>query len=220
MDGNTIIASALLLTSLNWNLAAAADLSNDGKADLLWYNSSTGEIAAWLMSQTSPTSAAILSTDPDWRLKCIKGTSVMAEIACDDSLDSVATGTTPANQAPIVNSGADQSITPPDVANTVGNAIDDAIITLTAAPPCGNTVITGTRTLLAIATDNVGVVGVQFKLDGANLGAELTTAPYSIPWDTTMSSDGCHMLSAVARNAAENQTWASLSVTVGNSPTQ
>ena len=33
-------------------------------------------------------------------------------------------------------------------------------------------------TVTANAADNVGVAGVQFKLDGANLGAEDTTAPY------------------------------------------
>ena len=37
----------------------------------------------------------------------------------------------------------------------------------------------------ATASDNVGVAGVQFKLDGANLGAEDTTAPYACRWNTT-----------------------------------
>ena len=40
--------------------------------------------------------------------------------------------------------------------------------------------IVGTRTLSATATDNVGVVGVQFLVDGNPVGAEDTTAPYSI----------------------------------------
>ncbi len=31
------------------------------------------------------------------------------------------------------------------------------------------------------------VVGVQFKLDGVNLGGEVATAPYSINWDTKTS---------------------------------
>ena len=40
--------------------------------------------------------------------------------------------------------------------------------------------VSGTAvTVSATASDNVGVAGVQFKLDGANLGAEDTTAPYS-----------------------------------------
>ena len=35
------------------------------------------------------------------------------------------------------------------------------------------------------AEDNVGVVGVQFKLDIANLGPEDSTNTYSLSWDTT-----------------------------------
>ena len=62
-------------------------------------------------------------------------------------------------------------------------------------PPC--------IALTATATDDVGVVGVQFKLDGANLGAEDTTAPYAVTWDTTLLANGAHTLSAVARDAGE-----------------
>jgi len=47
---------------------------------------------------------------------------------------------------------------------------------------------------------------VQFKVDGANLGAEDTTAPYSISWNTMTVPDGTHTLTAVARDAARNIT--------------
>src|SRR5438874_2111954 len=43
------------------------------------------------------------------------------------------------------------------------------------------------------------VVGVQFKLDGENLGAEVTRQPYSVPWNTIASNNGSHTLTAVAR---------------------
>ncbi len=46
----------------------------------------------------------------------------------------------------------------------------------------------------ATASDNVGVSSVQFTLDGANLGAALTTAPYTIGWDSTRSTNGTHSL--------------------------
>ncbi len=48
------------------------------------------------------------------------------------------------------------------------------------------------------------MAGVQFRLDGAALGAEDTTAPYSVPWDTHDGPDGTHTLTAVARDAAGN----------------
>src|SRR5712664_628762 len=42
------------------------------------------------------------------------------------------------------------------------------------SPPSGAT-ICGTVPIVASASDNVGVVGVQFKYDGINMGAEDTT---------------------------------------------
>ena len=50
------------------------------------------------------------------------------------------------------------------------------------------------------------MAGVQFRLDGTNFGAEDTTAPYSIAWDTTSSSNGSHTLTALARDGAGNTT--------------
>jgi hypothetical protein len=74
------------------------------------------------------------------------------------------------------------------------------------APTSGSIVIGKTVTVSATASDNVGVVGVQFQLDGARLGNEVTTAPYSTTWDSTTSSIGTHVLTAVARDAAGNKT--------------
>ena len=52
------------------------------------------------------------------------------------------------------------------------------------APAAGATVQRHRSTFSANATDNVAVAGVQFRVDGANLGAEDTRAPYSVAWDT------------------------------------
>ena len=61
------------------------------------------------------------------------------------------------------------------------------------------------------------MAGVQFLLDGANLGAEATVAPYTMSWNTASANNGGHTLSARARDAAGNQTTsAALSVTVSN----
>ena len=60
--------------------------------------------------------------------------------------------------------------------------------------------------MTANASDNVGVVGVQFLLDGNNLGAEDTTAPYSVSWNTSTATNGAHVLTARARDAADNST--------------
>jgi hypothetical protein len=60
---------------------------------------------------------------------------------------------------------------------------------------------------------------VQFTLDGANLGAEDTTSPYSISWNTTTSTNANHSLAAVARDAAGNKGSSPIvTVTVNNPP--
>jgi hypothetical protein len=85
------------------------------------------------------------------------------------------------------------------------------------APASGATVSGSAVTVSANASDNVGVVGVQFKLDGNNLGAEDTSAPYSVGWNSTAATNGTHTLTAVARDAANNTTTAtSVTVTVSN----
>src|SRR5947207_13656173 len=84
------------------------------------------------------------------------------------------------------------------------------------APASGATVSGTSVPVNASASDNVGVAGVQFKLDGVNLGAE-TTGPYSLTWDTTAAANGPHTLTAVARDAAGNTTTsAPVTVTVNN----
>src|SRR5207247_3112490 len=87
------------------------------------------------------------------------------------------------------------------------------------ALPIAGATVAGTITVSASATDNVGVVGVQFKLDGANLGAEVTAAPYTLAWITSTAANGAHSVTAVARDAAGNTAPASaVSVTVDNAP--
>ncbi|MDD4995811.1 MAG: Ig-like domain-containing protein [Patescibacteria group bacterium] len=86
-----------------------------------------------------------------------------------------------------------------------------------SAPANGATVAGAAVAVTASASDNVGVSGVQFKLDGNNLGAEDTAAPYGITWNSTTATDGAHTLTAVARNAAGLKTTsAGVAIKVNN----
>ena len=93
-----------------------------------------------------------------------------------------------------------------------GPATATAVVADTAAPTvsvngaCSGATVGGTVALAATASDNVGVASVQFKLDGADLGPALTSAPYNHNWVTTGSADGPHVITAVARDAAGNTT--------------
>ena len=82
--------------------------------------------------------------------------------------------------------------------------------------PSSGAIVTSTITLSATANDNVGVSGVQFLLDGVNVGSEDTVSPYSVSWNTATSSDGSHIISALARDAAGNTGTSSVTVTVNN----
>ena len=56
--------------------------------------------------------------------------------------------------------------------------------------PRNDATVSGTRDVYASAADNVAVVGVQFKLDGVNLGAEDRSAPFKLAWNTTTAANG------------------------------
>src|SRR2546422_1973187 len=100
---------------------------------------------------------------------------------------------------------------------TLTTLIDTTPPTVSMTAPTSGSTVSGTVTISASATDNVGVVGVQFKLDGANVGAEVTAAPYTLSWNTAPASNGLHTLTAVARDAAGNTATATaVSVTVAN----
>ncbi|KAK6021449.1 hypothetical protein OSTOST_12878 [Ostertagia ostertagi] len=99
---------------------------------------------------------------------------------------------------------------------TVNN--DTQAPTVAISAPTGGTIL-GTIDVSATASDNVGVTGVQFLLDGNNLGAEDLVAPYTISWNTTTIVDGIHTLTAKARDAAGNITTSvAVVVTVQNNP--
>jgi|GEM_PF-5965821 len=92
--------------------------------------------------------------------------------------------------------------------------------TVSITAPSGGATVSGSVTISANASDNVGVAGVQFKVDGTNIGSEDTSSPYSVSWDSTAVTNGTHSLTAVARDAAGNSTTSSaVSVTVNNSTT-
>src|SRR5205814_683522 len=108
--------------------------------------------------------------------------------------------------------------TSPAVGVTV--SYDKTAPTVSITAPAAGGIVSGTVSVTANATDNVGVAGVQFKLDGVNLSTEVTRSPYSVSWTTTTATNATHTLTAVARDAAGNRaTSAAVSVTVTNGTT-
>jgi len=101
---------------------------------------------------------------------------------------------------------------------TADTGADTVAPTVALSAPANNAFVAGTAVAVsATASDNAAVAGVQFLLDGANLGSEDTTAPYSVTWNTTTASNGSHVLSSRARDTSGNTaTAASVNVVVDN----
>ncbi len=88
--------------------------------------------------------------------------------------------------------------------------------TVSMTGPASGAVVAGAFTVSATASDNVGVIGVQWQADGTNLGAELSAPPYSVTVNSSALSNGSHVFAAIARDAAGNRATASTSVAVYN----
>ena len=70
--------------------------------------------------------------------------------------------------------------------------------------PAEDATVSGTVTIVAEATDEGGIAGVTFEVDGRMIGTEVVTAPWRIAWSTSASGSGSHILTAIARDAAGN----------------
>ncbi len=93
-----------------------------------------------------------------------------------------------------------------EASGTTLASTDTTSPTVNITSPSENDIVSGMVTISGTASDNIGVVGVQFQLDGANLGAEDTTNDYSVDWDTSSVTPGTYTLTAIARDAAGNTT--------------
>jgi hypothetical protein len=97
-----------------------------------------------------------------------------------------------------------------------GGGGDTTVPVVSVVSPVGGSVVSGVVGLSASASDDTGVVGVQFRVDGVDVGSEVLASPWSGSWDSRLIGDGAHIVSAVARDAAGNLGSSSISVTVSN----
>ena len=84
--------------------------------------------------------------------------------------------------------------------------------------PAAGSSVSGTVSVNASATDNVGVARVNLLVNGTQV-ASSTTAPYTFNWNSTTVADGGVTLSATAYDAAGNYASASTNATVQNGGT-
>lgn len=116
-----------------------------------------------------------------------------------------------------------------DAAGNLTTSTDRTFVTASPAPdttkptvsltaPTNGSTVSGTVTLTATASDASGIAGVQFQVNGANVGSEDTGSPYSVSWNTTGVTNGTYSVTAIARDTPGNvQTSSTVTVTVSNS---
>ncbi|EPX65154.1 Flagellar hook-length control protein FliK [Cystobacter fuscus DSM 2262] len=89
---------------------------------------------------------------------------------------------------------------------------DTTAPTVSLSSPANGATVSGTVTLSAQASDNVGITEVAFLIDGAVVGTD-STPPFTFAWNATAAANGIHTLAARASDAASNATTSS-SITV------
>jgi hypothetical protein len=96
----------------------------------------------------------------------------------------------------------------------ISNSVPDTTAPTVSASETGSS---GTITLSATASDNVGVTSVEFLIDNVSRGSD-SSSPYSLSFDSTTLSNGSHALVAKAYDGAGNVgTSSTLSFSVSNS---
>ena len=96
--------------------------------------------------------------------------------------------------------------------------------TVSFALPAVSSTVSGIAVVLTAAASDIstgsatasGVANVQFQVDGNNIGAPVTSQPYSVTWDSEAVSDGVHTLSVIAEDSAGNYATATVTITVQN----
>jgi hypothetical protein len=97
-----------------------------------------------------------------------------------------------------------------------GGGGDTTLPTTSITAPAAGATLSGTASVTASASDNVGVTRVEFFLDGALQSTDMLS-PYAWSWNTAGASNGAHLLTAKAYDAANNfGVSAAVSVTVSN----
>jgi glucose/arabinose dehydrogenase/PKD repeat protein len=95
--------------------------------------------------------------------------------------------------------------------------LDESPPAVSVTSPAASSILSSIVDVTADASDDFGVAGVQFHVDGISVGLEDTEAPHAVSWDTRTVSNGPHTITARARDAAGNTTTSSgVAVDVAN----
>jgi hypothetical protein len=104
-------------------------------------------------------------------------------------------------------------------ATTTGPDVTPPTVSITD-PSTGSAVSGTSVTLTATASDPIaGIANVQFNVNGTNVGAPVSSSPYTITWDSTGTVSGTSTIYAIAEDNAGLYATSSISVIVDNTNT-
>ncbi len=104
-----------------------------------------------------------------------------------------------------------QTCVPTGKGDNCSSSTDD-LPTATITLPANNASVNGLVPLNATASDDLGVVKVEFFVDGSLVGAD-TTSPYSYSWNSTTVPNGSHAVQARATDT-KGQVGSSTTINV------
>jgi len=112
------------------------------------------------------------------------------------------------------NSSGDSAYSDITEATTLAE-VDTTSPTVSITSPAGNATVSGIVSINANASDNVGVIKVEFYIDDV-LKSTDNISPYAYNWDTTTYTNALHTIKAKAFDATNNTAESSISVIVSN----
>ncbi|HVT08251.1 MAG TPA: fibronectin type III domain-containing protein, partial [Polyangia bacterium] len=95
--------------------------------------------------------------------------------------------------------------------------LDTTAPAVAVTSPAAAATVSGTVPVTVTATDTSGVVGVELLVDGLPMGAPVTTAPYSLSFNSALFANGTHTVQAYAWDRYLNIGYSvAVSVTFSN----
>src|SRR5579863_7536974 len=165
---------------------------------------------SWATNQPS-TSAIVYGTTPAYGVSTpVSSTMVTAH---QMTLSNLAQGTTYHFQVRSTD-GSETASSSDQTFSTIGN---NAPPSVQVTSPAAGATLSGKVNLTAVASDGRTVTGVQFRIDGNNVGPNLATSPYIYVIDSSTLSNGTHSITAVATdNSGNSATSTTVPVKVDN----
>ncbi len=228
-SGTSYADNNLAPGTYRYRVVAADAAGNAGPSSNEASATVTGDVTAPTVAITAPAAGATVGATIDVNANAADNrgvTSVQFRLDGSDlgSADtsapySVSWNTRTAANGPhqltaVARDAAGNATTSAQVAVTVDNGAPPTV-SLTA--PAAGATVSGDVPVTANAADDRGLAGVQFRVDGANIGAEDTAAPFQVTWNSRSVANGSRRLTAVARDSDGNTTTsAPVDVNVSN----